>query len=191
MKLTRILNHTDFDWKLRRHQPKVTEMFLAIVEKLTGQKANTDKHSPVKKAANEFTTRAKKMKGGSELDFQAREKFWMESYEIVEGNKEFVEGEKDKDIVEGGKEIVEGHKDESYEIVEGNKELVEGVKEIMEENEIVEKMEESIEEGSRIQTLRKKIVFAQEKSLEYKMKHKKIMMLKEAKLQSNYNIKVR
>ena len=76
------------------------------------------------------------------------------SYEIVEGNKEFVEVEKDNEIVEG-------------------------VKEIMEENEIVEKMEESIEEGSRIQTLRKKIVFAQEKSLEYKMKHKKIMMLKD------------
>ena len=84
-------------------------MFLAIVEKLTGQKANTDKHSSVKKVANEFTASAKKMKGGCEVDFQARETFWMESYEIVEGNKEFEEGENDNEIMKGGKEIVEGH----------------------------------------------------------------------------------
>ena len=190
MKLSSILNHRDFDWKLRRQQPKVTEMFLAIVKQLTGLKPNTEKHSPVKKAANEFATRAKKMKGGSEVDFQAREKSWLESFEIELGDKETVDG--DQQILDGSQDFVGGDEmfvDDGEKLVDGDEQIVQEDKSIVEEDINVD-VEESIEE-IRIQTLRKKLALAQEKSLKYEVKHKKIMMMKEAKVQSNFIKKVR
>ena len=242
MKLTSILNHSDFDWKLRRNQPKVTEMFLAIVEKLMGLKPNTDYHSPVKKAANSFSMRAKKMKGGSELDFQAKEKSWLENYEIDEGdnvikdaamgNKEgirvinedvrlikevgtvieedegnmvmkkgivimedniMMEGDgifiedSNNEIEEDDKKIKEDHK----EIEEDHKEIREDHKENKEDDKLIGKKVGESDEESRIQTLREKIVLAQKMSLQYKEKRKKIMIMKEAKLKHNHNLKVR
>ena len=197
MKLSSILNHRDFDWKLRRQQPKVTEMFLAIVKQLTGLKPNTEKHSPVKKAANEFATRAKKMKGGSEVDFQAREKSWLESFEIELGDKETLDGDQqildgDQQILDGSQDFVGGDEmfvDDGEKLVDGDEQIVQEDKSIVEEDINVD-VEESIEE-IRIQTLRKKLALAQEKSLKYEVKHKKIMMMKEAKVQSNFIKKVR
>ena len=258
MKLSTILNHCDFDWKFRRQQPKVTEMFLAIVEKLTGQKPSSDNHSPLKKAANTFSMRAKKMNGGNELDFQAREKSWLESYEIDEGNQEgnqvmkedatvikddvrvikddarvikettvlkeaptvlkgdarlIMEGvslikkntklikedtmiEEDRMLIKEGNIVIK----EDTNMMEGDDIVIEdGNKEIEEDNMVrgkkVEESDmdigESDKEESRIQTLREKIALVQKMNLQYNVKRKRIMMMKEAKLKSNHNLQVR
>ena len=201
-----------------------------------------DNHSPLKKAANSFSMRAKKMKGGSELDFKAREKSWLESYDIDVGDmviKDDAIVNKDdatviKDDVRGIKDDVKGIKYDvgvikEYDVVvkdanmlikednmviekgnmliKDNAKMMEevgivikdGNQEIEEDEKVIRKkveesdmdIGESDKQESRIQILKEKIVLAQKMSLQYKVKHKKIIMMKEAKLKSNHNLKVR